>query len=223
MPAPIDAIAPRQVLVERLSLREELANVVRGSALVVVLVWMYLAATTGSDVDARRRLLPYQTLIQNRPSVDQRMFRELQEGLLEAETVRFTTGQWPAAESLSADGIPPFAPDPTAKTATYRWALLRGGQSVNYLGIPDRAGPPAWVVLVQEPQPGVPPDQLFEDEEHHRLLDGTMLHVSTWAHAAGVNTPSRLTSMPQAEGWIQIYAVSPGVAPPPALAAPARP
>ena len=117
-------------------------------------------------------------------------------------------------DSLAADGIPPFAPDPTAKTATYRWTLLRTGAIVNYLGIPDREGPPAWLVLVQEPQPGIPPDQTFEDEEHHRLLDGTMLHVSTWAHADGIKVPSRLTTIPQAEGWTQIYAVSPGALPP---------
>ena len=63
--------------------------------------------------------------------------------------------------------------------------MLREGAYVNYLGIPDRPGAPAWLVVVQEPEPGVPPDQTFEDEEHHRLLDGTMLHVSTWNHDNG--------------------------------------
>jgi hypothetical protein len=202
----------RQVAVERLTPQQELTNVVRGSAVIIVGVWMYLAATLGNGADARRSLLPFQTLVQNRQPSEQRMFRELQEGLIEAEAVRSTTAAWPAVESLSEQGIPPFAPDPTAKAANYRWALLRGGAFVNYLGLPDRTGVPAWVVLIQEPEPGVPPDQLFEDEEHHRLLDGTMLHVSTWAHANGSDTPLRLTSVPQAEGWIQIYAVPPGAA-----------
>jgi hypothetical protein len=68
------------------------------------------------------------------------------------------------------------------------------------------------LLLVQEPEPGVPPDQNFEDEEHHRLLDGSMLHVSTWSHADGAAIPARLTTMPQAEGWLQVYAVPPGAA-----------
>ena len=192
---------------------------VRGTAMVLLGVWMYLAATLGNGVDTRRSLLPFQTLAQNRPASEQRMFRELQEGLLEAEAVRSATGQWPMVDSLAADGIPPFAPDPTAKTATYRWTLLRAGSLVNYLGIPDREGPPAWLVVVQEPQPGVPPDQTFEDEQHHRLLYGIMLHVSTWAHADGMKVPSRISSVPQGEGWTQIYAVPPG-APAPAPPAP---
>ena len=39
---------------------------------------------------------------------------------------------------------------------------------------------PAWLVLVLEPEPGAPPDTAREDEEHHRLISGDMLHVSTW-------------------------------------------
>ena len=211
----------RQVAVERLTLQQELTHVVRSSAFVIVGVWMYLAATLGNGADARRSLLPFQTLVQNRQPSDQRMFRELQEGLLEAEGVRSATGEWPAVESLVESGIPPFAPDPTAKTANYRWSLLRGGAYVTYLGIPDRPGAAAWVLLLQEPEPGVPPDQNFEDEEHHRLLDGTMLHVSTWTHADGAAIPVRLTTMPQAEGWMQIYAVPPGVTKPAAIRPPA--
>jgi hypothetical protein len=209
----------RQVAVERLSLQQELTNVVRSSAFIIVGVWMYLAATLGSGTDARRALLPFQTLVQNRQAGDQRMFRELQEGLIEAETMRSTAGEWPTVESLSEAGIPPFAPDPTAKSAVYRWTMIRAGAYVNYLGIPDRAGPPAWVLLVQEPEPGVPPDQTFEDEEHHKLLDGQMLHVSTWAHDGGTTVPVRLTTMPQIEGWTQIYAVGPAAGPSPVAAA----
>lgn len=204
----------RQVTVGRLSFNDELAMVVRGAATVVVAVWVYLAATLGQATDAGRSLLPFQTLVQSRPSSDQRMFRELQEGLIEAEARRSTTGRWPAIDALIADGIPPFTPDPTAKTAVYRWTFIEGGAYLNYLGVPDRPGVPAWLVLVQEPEPGVPPDQAFEDEEHHRLLDGTMLHVSTWMHADGASVPSRLASLPQSEGWMQVYAVGPGPAGP---------
>jgi hypothetical protein len=194
-------------------LQDELTNVVRGGAMVVIAVWVYLAATLGNGTDVRRSLLPFQTLVQNRPAAEQQMFLELQEGLIEAEGLRSTTGAWPSVDSLITSGIPPFAPDPTAKTAVYRWTLIHAGAYVNYLGVPDRAEVPAWVVLVQEPEAGVPPDQAFEDEEHHRLLDGTMLHVSTWSHVNGLTVPVRLTTIPQAEGWTQIYAVGPGLAP----------
>jgi len=207
MPA---ASMPRRVAVERLSLREELAHVVRLATTIVLGVWLYLASALGDGSTTRRNLLPYQTVIQNRPSAEQRVFRELQEGLLEAETVRSTMGAWPTATELAADGVPPFATDPTAKTAVFRWQFLRDGTFVNYLGIPDRAGVPAWLVLVQEPEPGALPDQAFEDEEHHRLLDGTMLHVSTWNYLDGIHVSTKIARLPQLEGWTQLYAVGPG-------------
>jgi hypothetical protein len=200
---------PRSVSVERLSFGEELAHVIRFGAGIILLVWLYLATALGDGSAARRNLLPYQTLIQNSPSADQRMFRELQEGLLEAEAMRSTTGSWPTSELLANEGIPPFALDPTAKTA-YHWQLVREGLLVNYLGVPVTADVPAWLVFVQEPAPGVPPDQAFEDEEHHRLLDGTMLHVSTWTHADGRRLLIKPVRVPQAEGWNQLYAVGPG-------------
>lgn len=203
--------APRSVAVELLSIREELANIVRLGTTIVLAVWLYLASALGEGGAARRHLLPYQTVAQNRPAVEQRMFRELQEGLLEAETAKSTGGNWPTTELLAIDGIPPFAPDPTSKTVRYQWRMLRDGTYiVNYLGIPDRPDAPAWLLLIQEPEPGVLPDQANEDEEHHRLLDGTMLHVSTWSHTNGSDVPARAIRMPQVEGWTQIYAVGPG-------------
>ncbi len=200
----------RQVVVTRLSLQDELANVFRGGATVVILVWLYLASTLGSGADARRTLLPYQMLVANRPPTDQRMFRELQEGLLEAETLRSSVAAWPTPDDLAAAGIPPFAPDPTARGGPYRWSSLRAGNAINYLGVPVEGSGPSWLLLIQEPEPGVPPDQTFEDEEHHRLLDGTMLHISIWTHANGAGIPVRVTTAPQVEGWMQLYAVGPG-------------
>jgi hypothetical protein len=201
---------PRRVLVERLSIADELAHIVRVATTIVLAVWLYLAFALGDAGATRRNLLPYQMLIQNRPAAEQRVFRELQEGLIEAERSRSTTGRWPETDNLATEGIPPFAPDPTEKTAAFRWQLIRERTFVNYLGVPDRAGVPAWLVLVQEPEPGVPPDQSFEDEEHHRLNDGTLLHVSTWNYVDGLHVASKLVRMPQAEGWSQLYAVGPG-------------
>jgi hypothetical protein len=204
------AMAPRRVVVELLSTRQELVSIVRLGVVIVLGVWLYLASSLGDASATRKNLLPYQTVIQNRPDSDQRMFRELQEALLEAERSRSTDGAWADAQALADQGIPPFAIDPTVKGAKFRWQLLKSGPLVNYLGVPDRPGTPAWLLLVQEPDPGVPPDQNFEDEEHNKLLDGTMLHVSTWSYADGIHASGKLVRLPQAEGWTQIYAVGPG-------------
>lgn len=202
----------RSVRIEALSARAELGNVLRISMAIAVGVWMYLAsagATFQGSRSEQRNLMPFQLLIRDRPSSEQRVFRELQEGLLEAETRRVAVDAWPPVSSLATDGIPPFALDPTAKNSRYEWRLISSGTFVNYLGLPERTGAPAWLVLVQEPEPGRPPDQTREDEEHHRLANGSMLHVSTWIHADGRRVGDRIVRMPQAEGWMQLYAVGP--------------
>ncbi|HJZ78588.1 MAG TPA: DUF6162 family protein [Vicinamibacterales bacterium] len=206
----MSATASRRVQVQTLSARAELLAVVRASMSIVVGVWIYVAmmAGVGGNAPRQRNLLPFQKLIADRVPAEQRMFRELQEGLLEAEAARATANAWPTPDSLAAAGIPPFARDPTQRSS-YQWQLEQGGTTVNYVGVPTTAGLPAWLLLVTEPTPGVPPDQTFEDEEHHRLPDGGMLHVSTWVHADGGAIAPRLVRMPQAEGWTQLYAVGP--------------
>ena len=201
----------RRVEVRPPSSRLELGNVVRFGMVIVVGAWMFLAADSATFRDGAsttKHLLPFQALIQNRPSNDQRMFRELQEGLLEAEARRASSGAWPGVPALAADGIPPFALDPTAKGGRYDWRLTVNGAFVNYLGLPQQSGSPAWLVLVQEPEAGALPDPAREDEEHHRLLGGDMLHVSTWIRA-DARVPAGTIRAPQAEGWTQLYAVGP--------------
>jgi hypothetical protein len=197
--------------VTMISARDELIAVLRTAVVIVVAVWIYLAATVGFGTDSQHasNLLPFQRLAADRPAVEQRMFRELQEGLLEAENVRSASGAWPDASKLAADGIPPFAFDPTSKGAAYTWQLLRSGAYVNYLGVPDRADAPGWLIWIQEPQAGVPLSVTREDQEHHRLSDGSMLRVSTWIHANGGNLKVRPIPMPQSEGWTQLFAVDP--------------
>jgi hypothetical protein len=205
------AVTFRRVEVRPPSSRVELGNVVRFSMVIVIGAWMFLATDSATFRDGNektKQLLPFQTLIQDRPSIDQRMFRELQEGLLEAESRRASSGTWPGVAALAADGIPPFSPDPTARGGRYLWRLTVNGAFVNYLGMPQQSGSPAWLVLVQEPEPGAPPDPAREDEEHHRLLGGDMLHVSTWVRA-DARLPSGTIRAPQAEGWTQLYAVGP--------------
>ena len=131
-----------------------------------------------------------------------------QEGLLEAEARRSADGRWPDASALARDGIPPFAIDPTDKAGPYDWRLIVNGAIVNYLGLPRSATAPPWLLLIQEPEPGAPPDPAREDEEHHRLLNGDMLHVSTWVRADARISQGTIRA-PQAEGWTQLYAVGP--------------
>ena len=212
---PMTAAAVRRVRVEPLSARAELTSVVRAGMVIVVASWMFLAADSAKLRDGggtNQNLLPFQVLVQNRPSSDQRMFRELQEGLLEAEARRTTTKSWPDVSALAADGIPPFAFDPTAKGAQYDWTLIKSGTFVNYLGIPRQPNAPAWLLLVLEPDPAAPPDPAREDEEHHKLTTGEMLHVSTWTRADG-RVASKIVRTPQGEGWTQLYAVGPAQSP----------
>jgi hypothetical protein len=194
------------------SARDELVSVVRVAVAIVFCVWLYLAnqpAATDGSGSQKKNLLPYQTLIQDRTAGEARTFRELQVGLLEAETVRSASGQWPEVAALADAGIDPFVDDPTNKGARYTWQLLRNGFYVNYLGRPDRAEAPAWLLFVQEPDPSLPPEPYQDDEEHARLIDGTLLHVSIWQHAKGARVPQAVVRVPQAEGWVQIFAVGP--------------
>jgi hypothetical protein len=202
--------AIRDVVIAPPSLRHELLTVVRIAMAITFGVWLYLAnspfAASGLDV-SRRSLLPFQAFVRDRPADDQRMFRELQVGLLEAETVRSMSGAWPAVEALAAEGIEPFAVNPALKGPRYAWQMLRDGRFINYVGRPIGGSGTAWLLLVQEPDPAAP--ELFRaDEEHHQLVDGSVLHVSTWSRPNGSGTPAPITRAPQFEGWTQLYAVS---------------
>jgi uncharacterized protein DUF6162 len=198
----------RAVQVQPLSAQAELLILVRVAMAITAAVGIYVATAIGGGASpSQRNLMPFQKLIADRPPDEQRMFRELQEGLLEAETMRSSDNAWPTTSALADAGIPPFAPDPTRRRA-YEWRLNKNGTLVNYLGMPRDDDAPAWLIVVLEPEPGVPPDQPFEDQEHHRLLNGAMLHVSTWVHPNGRSVADRVVRMPQTEAWIQLYAVS---------------
>lgn len=202
----------RDVEIAALSTRDELTGVARVGMAIGFGVWLYLANNPFPSDGAgalKRNLLPYQTVIQDRPLDEQRMFRVLQVSLLEAEAVRSTAGGWPAAAAMAADGIEPFARDPTVKGSTYQWRLIRDGRFVNYLGVPAEPAAPAWLVLVQEPDPAAQPEAFVDDEEHDRLLDGSILHVSIWNHPGGARVSLNVVRVPQVEGWIQVYAADP--------------
>jgi hypothetical protein len=205
-----EATGERTVVIATRSPRDELISVVRAGMAISAGIWLYLANNPFPETGTlQRSLLPYQKTVATLEAADQRMFRELQVALLEAETLRSTEGQWPVPERLAGDGIEPFAPNPTDKGPSYKWQLVRSGFLVNYLGLPSAPGAPAWLLVVQEPDPRGPPDVFQDDQEHHKLIDGTILHVSVWQHADGERVAQKPVPVPQGEGWTQLYAVDP--------------
>jgi hypothetical protein len=194
------------------SARDELISVVRAAMAIAAATGMYLAnhPFPGGSI-VQRSLLPFQRTVATLAPAEQRIFRELQVSLIEAETLRSMEGAWPEAERLAAEGIEPFAINPTAKDWGYSWKLIRNGLLVNYLGVPKRPGAAAWLIMVLEPDPALPPEVFVEDEEHDRLLDGSVLHVSIWNHPEGERVGARAVSAPQSEGWLQVYAADPSV------------
>lgn len=167
------------------------------------------ASDRGTDGGPQARdLAPFQVLFRDATPTVQRMFREIQEGLIEAENMRLSTKRWPAVETLAAQGIPPF---PLADSP-YRWRLLQEGVYAGYVGAPPPGSDaPALLALIQEPEPGyvetempaAPPDEL-----HHRLADGTLLHVSVWFRPDGLaaddQTTMAMLARPFAAGWKQL-------------------
>src|SRR6185295_14957108 len=77
------------------------------------------------------------------------------------------------------------------------------GLQIEYLGAPGAAGETAYLLQITEPDPQAPPHAATPvDEEHHRLPDGTLLHVATWLRRGGVaQAPA---GVPAAAGWTQI-------------------
>jgi hypothetical protein len=188
------------------SVRDESLNVIKAAAAIVMIVAAYMFRptfgsgdlTTGTPVAG---LLPYQRLIRDAQPADQRIFRELQEGLLEAERIRAQTGHWPDVTTLAAEGVPPFAPDPTQKVA-YTWTSVRQDWATNYLGVPSDTSQLAWVLVILEPEPGAPADPAPNDETHHRLPDGTTLHVSIWnLKEERRRSGFAALRLPQNDGW----------------------
>jgi hypothetical protein len=178
----------------------------------------------GSGPASDRNLMPFQRLFRSLGPHEQRMFRELQEGLLEAENVRAGTGRWPEAAELAARGVPPFAAGPVAPIAAkerYAWSRRQEGPLVNYLGVAAGGSLPSFLLLIQEPDPPDPPDQSMPsdpaagraafaaaggDEQHHRLPDGRILHVSTWMRAGSLPRAASVIAIPYASGWTQLLA-----------------
>ena len=168
----------------------------------VVAVYLALNASTGGD-NAARDLLPYQTLARSLPDTDQQLFRALRQGLLAAEAERARTAAWPEPAWLEARGVQPFAAG--EGQAAYQWSRLQQGAIVNYFGQPRDPSQPAWLLEIQEPEPGMPPDPAPLDDEHHRLPDGTMIHTYVWMHRYGGQISVGFIRQPQTSGWVEVF------------------
>ena len=174
-------------------------------ALLHIVLWSaaIMFATSGEAVTAgpaRATLAVDEIAFRDLDAPGQRMYRAALAGLGEAEDARSRTGDWPTVEALAARKVPPFAQDPLDR-AGYHWRLLREGLLVNYVGTP--AAGPTIAIVIAEPDRGMAADpQAIVDETHHKLRDGTLLHVSIWTGskplAAAVSTPAF------EEGWRRI-------------------
>jgi hypothetical protein len=155
-----------------------------------------------SPASAAPPTLPGEVAFRDLPGPEQRMFRELQEGLLEAESRRAAGQRWPSVEELAAAGVPPFARDPLDR-AHYAWTLAQRDVVVNYRGVPADPKAPSFLLVAIEPNPGDPIDPtVVPDEIHHRLSTGVVIHVTTWK---GPALPEGVVATPPAErGWLRI-------------------
>jgi hypothetical protein len=165
------------------------------------------------DAGTAPGLAPFQILFRDAAPGVQRLLRETQEGLTEAERVRAASGQWPSPAVLAAQAIPPFAD----ATPPYAWRLARDGRTLAYVGVPSSAGradTPSLLAVIQEPEPGYSetvPLNAPPDETHHRLADGTLLHVTVWFRADGADLrDNAVMTQPFAAGWTQVLAGTQG-------------
>jgi hypothetical protein len=173
--------------------RRERTGVFALAGVIVTLVAVYFAFNAGGGSDSARGLMPYQTLASALPESDRQQFRALRDGLLAAEAERARTSRWPEVAALALPGT------------DYLWTRFERGVVTNYLGQPRDPSRPAWLLEIQEPEPGMLPDPAPNDEEHHRLPDGTTLHVYVWTHRYGGQVPTAFVPQPQNTGWIEVF------------------
>jgi hypothetical protein len=150
---------------------------------------------------------PFERPFQDLPSADQRLFRSVQEGLVEAERARASTGRWPDVDALARAYVRPFAPDPIDRGG-YTWRLARRGLAVDYVGTPTAgSGREGIFVVILEPEPNAPDDPLLQpDETHHRLTGGPMIHASIWMGPPLVDAASAFAEVLPERGYRQIVA-----------------
>lgn len=185
-----------------------------GGAILVVVIYVVAfqvyrpPGAPGSSADDRT--LAYQVLFRNLPGGEQRIYRQMKEGFDEALRQRDQSGSWPAVETLASDGVPPFSPDAIDKSPL-SWTRRQEGLVAEYIGLPAEGSmSPAFLLLLQEPDPGggEDPNAGGVDEEHQLLADGRLLHVTYWKRSSRSIRPGLIVD-PALDGWTQIRIGSP--------------
>jgi len=204
--------AIRTVRVPSSTTEDETGWVFLTAAFICLLVIYVLAFQVyeGPRSVTRGGTLPFQVLFRDLPSGEQRIFREMQEGLAEALRIRTTSGAWPAVGELATLGTPPFAADPLDRSGL-QWTQRLDGLRIEYVGIPSTGmAVPAFLIQIVEPEPvgGERANSSVADEEHQPLPDGTLLHVTYWKRVPP-SVSNGLINDPALEGWKQIRVKSP--------------
>ena len=177
------------------------------AALIVGGIGVYLALrVSGSGGDRSDDLMPYQALARTLTETEQQTFGEIRRGLADVEIERVRAARWPEPSVLASRGIPPFA---QGERERFHWQRFEQGKVVDYLGIPLDPALPAWLLILQEPEPGMPPDPAPLDDEHHQLSDGTRIHVYVWVHQYGGRIAPGFVAQPQVQGWTQVFRIPP--------------
>jgi hypothetical protein len=188
------------------SVARERVTILALAGLVVTIVGGYLVFRSSALGDAAgASLTPYQMLVRDLVGPEQLMFGRLQQAVSEAEAIRAQTGRWPEPSALS--GLPALMPtgDESTPSPAYKWTRTQEGVVVNYLALPsDDDAAAAWLLRIQEPDPNTPVDVAPNDEVHHRLPDGTVLHVTIWTHRFGGRVSPAFALQPELTGWTQL-------------------
>lgn len=149
-------------------------------ALVVFGVGMFFSRRTEKPPEAPSWQRPVSELT----ATQQKFFGALREQLRKAESERSKNKTWPAATGVFPEGF----------------TLAQQGIYVNYSGESEGL---RWLVLFIEPDPRFGAEKVPEDDEHHVLSDGTMIHVTVWTQPISEPRPERVTAFPAAEGWVE--------------------
>lgn len=205
------AVGRRTVEARSPSAKKETVLVI-GVAVLVLAAGLVLAPGPGRGPEPRAagELLPYQRLFSSLPEEEQLRYRELLEGVVEAENLRAESGQWPSVEALRAAGVPPFLPNPIDKGAL-SWSQRGQAPVYNYLGGRDGGGA-AWLVLLQESGDRLGkevPTVADLDEQHRLLSNGEIIHFSVWRRDSAP-AKDELIILPMTEGWTQILVAPEG-------------
>ncbi len=198
----VRASGVRTVSVTPPSVQRETRAVALTLLQIVVVSAIAIAASRPSKADPAAGLMADEIAFAKLDTDEQRQYRRALEGLAEIEDARNAKGTWPTIEELAARGVAPFAPDPIDRSG-YRWTLLRDRLVTNYIGIPTAADRPAFVIAAVEPEAGLA-EVVDVDETHHKLADGTMIHVGIYRGELRSVPASPISQFSFGEGWRRI-------------------